>query len=141
MAKIKGFTKPQAEAFHRKLVGTLVAVIGIVLIFGVGIVIRFADLAVIRHKIGLNSNIERESITVSGAAACLPLRAGAENKDADCVLGIKTDDGDYYAIDGDRSNPLNLYGEIGSKGFEVKGELIEAGPEESYDIIGTVIPE
>ena len=138
---IKGFTKPQTEAFHRKLVGALVAVIDPVFVYGIGVVVRFADLAIVRHKIGLSSKIERETVTVSGAAACLPIRSGAESDDGGCVLGIRTADGDYYALGGNRDNPLNIYGEIGSEGLEVKGEFIEAGPEESYDIIGTVIPE
>ncbi|MBS7346113.1 MAG: hypothetical protein KIG14_00155 [Candidatus Sacchiramonaceae bacterium] len=139
---IKGFSKAQTEAFNRKLVGVLVAAVGILLVFGVGIVARFADLAIVRQKIKSNSTIEHTTRKISGMATCLPQKSSQDNRDVtqECAVGIRTQDGDYYAVGSNGGNPIDLYGEIGSGEFEVEGEFIKAGTEETYDIIGTIIP-
>ena len=37
-------------------------------------------------------------------------------------------------------NPLEIYGEGGSSTVEISGELVKAGSDENYDIVGTIIP-
>lgn len=137
---VKGFSKVQTEAFNRKLVGILVASIGLLLIFGIGILAKFADLAVVRQKIKLNSTIEHTTRRVSGMATCLPQKSNSSVSAQECIVGLRTQDGDYYAVGVSDRNFLDLYGEIGSGEFEVEGEFIEAGTGETYDIVGTIIP-
>jgi hypothetical protein len=114
-------------------------VIGLVLIFGVALLARFADLAVVRNKLQVEGESKKNnSITISGQTTCLPLRQGRKAS-GNCELGIKTDSGEYYAVNSIQ-NPLEIYGEVGSSTVEISGELVKAGSDENYDIVGTIIP-
>lgn len=133
MKALKNF---QIEAIHRKLSFGLVLFGGIVLIAGLSIIAKFADIQFLNSKIEhKNSQSKNKIVTVSGSLACLPLKDSA-SETKDCELGVKSSDG-YYAVSG--SGLQSVYGEAGGAGIEISGELIPAGPQEKHDIIGTVV--
>ena len=136
---MKKLTNEKIDQINRKSTGILIMVIGLVLIFGVALLARFADLAVVRNKLQVEGESKKNnSITISGQTTCLPLRQGRKAS-GNCELGIKTDSGEYYAVNSIQ-NPLEIYGEVGSSTVEVSGELVKAGSDENYDIVGTIIP-
>lgn len=139
---MKQISDNQKDAFNRKLTGVLIIVIGIVLIFGVAILARFGDLAIVRKKLFNNNSAEKSNyVKISGTPTCLKYKPKyIKEQSSKCNLGIKTSDNEYYAISGG-TNPLDLYGEIGASEFEVSGTLIEAGSDEKYDIVGTITIE
>ena len=134
---MKKLTNEKIDQINRKTTGILIMVIGLILIFAVALLAKFADLAVIREKLNLTSSITKYSITIKGQTSCLPLKE-SETSSGSCELGLKSEDGKYYAINGSNS-PLDLYSEAGSPTVEITGELIEAGPDEKYNIVGTII--
>ena len=127
MKELKDF---QVEAIHRKVSGSLIITLGIVLIAGIGFVAKFGDLAFKQQRIKIKSE---EEVTISGVPACLPLKN--KEKAESCEYGIKTSDGKYYAV----SNLANFYGEAGVDGVSVTGKLIKAGSSEKFDIAGTIM--
>ena len=136
---MKKLTNEKIDQINRKSTGILIMVIGLVLIFGVALLARFADLAVVRNKLQVEGESKKNnSITISGQTTCLPLRLGRKAS-GNCELGIKTDSGEYYAVNSIQ-NPLEIYGEVGSSTVEISGELVKAGSDENYDIVGTIIP-
>ena len=136
---MKKLTNEKNDQINRKSTGILIMVIGLVLIFGVALLARFADLAVVRNKLQVEGESKKNnSITISGQTTCLPLRQGRKAS-GNCELGIKTDSGEYYAVNSIQ-NPLEIYGEVGSSTVEISGELVKAGSDENYDIVGTIIP-
>ena len=136
---MKKLTNEKIDQINRKSTGILIMVIGLVLIFGVALLARFADLAVVRNKLQVEGESKKNnSITISGQTMCLPLRQGRKAS-GNCELGIKTDSGEYYAVNSIQ-NPLEIYGEVGSSTVEISGELVKAGSDENYDIVGTIIP-
>ncbi|MBP9489687.1 hypothetical protein KBE46_03375 [Candidatus Saccharibacteria bacterium] len=136
---MKKLTNEKIDQINRKSTGILIMVIGLVLIFGVALLARFADLAVVRNKLQVEGESKKNnSITISGQTTCLPLRQGRKAS-GNCELGIKTDSGEYYAVNSIQ-NPLEIYGEVGSSTVEISGELVKAGSDENYDIVGTIIP-
>ena len=136
---MKKLTNEKIDQINRKSTGILIMVIGLVLIFGVALLARFADLAVVRNKLQVEGESKKNnSITISGQTTCLPLRQGRKAS-GNCELGIKTDSGEYYAVNCIQ-NPLEIYGEVGSSTVEISGELVKAGSDENYDIVGTIIP-
>ena len=136
---MKKLTYEKIDQINRKSTGILIMVIGLVLIFGVALLARFADLAVVRNKLQVEGESKKNnSITISGQTTCLPLRQGRKAS-GNCELGIKTDSGEYYAVNSIQ-NPLEIYGEVGSSTVEISGELVKAGSDENYDIVGTIIP-
>ena len=136
---MKKLTNEKIDQINRKSTGILIMVIGLVLIFGVALLARFADLAVVRNKLQVEGESKKNnSITISGQTTCLPLRQGRKAS-GNCELGIKTDSGEYYAVNSIK-NPLEIYGEVGSSTVEISGELVKAGSDENYDIVGTIIP-
>ena len=136
---MKKLTNEKIDQINRKSTGILIMVIGLVLIFGVALLARFADLAVVRNKLQVEGESKKNnSITISGQTTCLPLRQG-KKASGNCELGIKTDSGEYYAVNSIQ-NPLEIYGEVGSSTVEISGELVKAGSDENYDIVGTIIP-
>ena len=137
---MKKLTNEKIDQINRKSTGILIMVIGLVLIFGVALLARFADLAVVRNKLQVEGESKKNnSITISGQTTCLPLRQGRKAS-GNCELGIKTDSGEYYAVNSIQ-NPLEIYGEVGSSTVEISGELVKAGSDENYDIVGTIIPQ
>ena len=136
---MKKLTNEKIDQINRKSTGILIMVIGLVLIFGVALLARFADLAVVRNKLQVEGESKKNnSITISGQTTCLPLRQGRKAS-GNCELGIKTDSGEYYAVNSIQ-NPLEIYGEVGSSTVEISGELVKAGSDENYDMVGTIIP-
>ena len=136
---MKKLTNEKIDQINRKSTGILIMVIGLVLIFGVALLARFADLAVVRNKLQVEGESKKNnSITISGQTTCLPLRQGRKAS-GNCELGIKTDSGEYYAVNSIQ-NPVEIYGEVGSSTVEISGELVKAGSDENYDIVGTIIP-
>ena len=136
---MKKLTNEKIDQINRKSTGILIMVIGLVLIFGVALLARFADLAVVRNKLQVEGESKKNnSITISGQTTCLSLRQ-RRKASGNCELGIKTDSGEYYAVNSIQ-NPLEIYGEVGSSTVEISGELVKAGSDENYDIVGTIIP-
>lgn len=131
MKELKDF---QIEAIHRKVSGSLIVMLGIVLVAGIGLAAKFGDLAFRQQQIANQTKTKtKEEITISGVPACLPLKSG--EKVEKCEYGIKTSDGKYYAV----SNFSDFYGEAGASGVNVTGKLIKAGEGEKFDIVGTII--
>ena len=132
MRALKDF---QVESIHRKLSFRLVLLGGVVLVAGIGIIAKFADIQFVNSKIDKSSHAKNKTITISGDLACLPLK-DSSSKPTNCELGVKTPDG-YYAVSGS-AIPF-AYGEAGSSGIELSGEFIPAGDQEKHDIVGTII--
>ena len=104
---MKKLTNEKIDQINRKSTGILIMVIGLVLIFGVALLARFADLAVVRNKLQVEGESKKNnSITISGQTTCLPLRQGRKAS-GNCELGIKTDSGEYYAVNSIQ-NPVEI---------------------------------
>lgn len=133
---MKSITSDQQQAFHHKTTGVLVLIVGCLLIACLGFLVKIADLPIVREKIQTKSQTVKPVVTLKGLPTCLWLKSG--DKPSKCEIGLKTDDGKTYAIN-QRHSTLNVYAEIGSKGVEIRGQIVEAGPKEEFDIVGTIV--
>lgn len=67
-----------------------------------------------------------------GVAVCLPHKDSSGPQTLECAVGIKTDDGTYYGISGDKNNDLgSLAGS--DKKVRVSG-VVEKSTDTKYDI-------
>lgn len=135
---MKQFSEKQTDNFNRKLTGFLVVIVGIILIFAIALLAKVGDLTLLNRKLNSDKESSSDMVTVKGTPTCLTLKSKSTSSNKRCEVGIKADDGKFYAIS-NSGNSLNLYSEIGSSGFEVSGEFIKAGEEEKYDIVGTIV--
>ena len=87
---MKKLTNEKIDQINRKTTGILIMVIGLILIFAVALLAKFADLAVIREKLNLTSSITKDSITIKGQTSCLPLK-DSETSSGSCELGLKSE--------------------------------------------------
>ena len=128
----------QIEAIHRKVSSILLIFLGLVLIAALGVVAKFGNLAFIGSKKSdqASQGLAHETRKIAGSLACLPLKDGVVKS---CEYGIKTSNGEYYAVSG--MSLQAAYGKASSSGIEVSGEFIAAGDREKHNIVGTILAE
>lgn len=88
-----------------------------------------------------------QAISIQGEYLCLPPKGEKKPEALDCTLGVKTDNGVYYAIDAQGENARNVLFtlqtglKIQIDGTLVPIEQISSDAWQKYDIGGIVITE
>lgn len=81
-----------------------------------------------------------QNITLSGVYVCLPHMNPGEITTKECMYGIKTDDGNYYAIDfGNLENSNELFqadSRVNAEGFVVSKEALTSDKWTIYNMRG-----
>ena len=77
-------------------------------------------------------------VTITGNFSCLPLKSG-EAEEEDCNLGVRSKDGEHYALDISRIQDANTDLKVEDT-IAVTGTLISSSQEgwEDYDIEGVI---
>lgn len=75
------------------------------------------------------------SVTITGTPTCLPHKDTSGPTTLECAIGLKGDDGRYYAL---VDAPANLWGEDFSKQVKVHGLLSEPDKNSQYAISGSL---
>jgi predicted negative regulator of RcsB-dependent stress response len=88
----------------------------------------------------VNDQVDRTS-TVTGNFSCLPLKTGAEPIE-DCELGVKSNDGTYYALDisriQDANTDLKAEDTIAVTGFVLPASAVVGSQWERYAVSGII---
>lgn len=134
---MKQVSKYQKESFHQKLTSILVIAVLVAVIFAVAFVVKLLDFTLpVAHRNVSNNQKSSKIVIISGNVICLSAKSGKTDNSNGCKVGIIDSKGKKYAISG--GSNLNLYGEAGSSGVEISGEIIPADEDEIYDIVGTI---
>lgn len=88
----------------------------------------------------VNEQVDKTS-TITGNFSCLPLKAGAP-PEVDCTLGVRADDGSYYALDisriQDANTDLKAEDKIAVTGFFLPETEVPGSQWEIYDVRGII---
>ncbi len=86
----------------------------------------------------LNGEIDKTSV-VTGNFSCLPLK---EEVSDDCVLGLRSKDGSYYALDvsriQDANTDLKAEDTIAVTGFVLPESFVVGSDWEKYAVVGII---
>lgn len=84
-----------------------------------------------------NPTVPEETI-LEGEITCLPHRDQSGPQTLECAIGLKTDDGAYYALDAGAANPpsYNTGERIRAKGLLTRMETLSNDRWQKYDVKG-----
>jgi hypothetical protein len=81
-----------------------------------------------------------KNVTLSGVYVCLPHKDTTGPQTEECAFGIKTDDGDYYAVNfGQSADAMNQFqsgSRIKAEGFTVIKEALSTNQWDKYNMKG-----
>jgi hypothetical protein len=81
-----------------------------------------------------------KNVTLSGTYVCLPHATQGDFETQECAFGLKTDDGEYYAVNfGQSANSMELFqsgAHIVAEGFVVAKEALSSDHWKNYTMKG-----
>ncbi|XKT74811.1 MAG: hypothetical protein ACJKTH_01865 [Patescibacteria group bacterium UBA2163] len=87
-----------------------------------------------------NDSFEPYRASLSGEYICLPYKDASETQTSECVFGIKTNTGEYYAINfflmSQTHDPVDIGQRISANGSVVPVERLSAAHWQQYPIEG-----
>jgi hypothetical protein len=93
-----------------------------------------------KNKTGDSLDPTPQNVTLSGTYVCLPHLNSGEVQIAECVFGLKTDDGVYYMVNfGASANSMELFqhgAHITAEGFTVIKEALSTNQWDAYNMKG-----
>lgn len=103
---------------------------------GLLLVVTFLALYALFSLVTLDSDNNHSSyVTITGEPVCLPHKDTSGPTTLECALGLKGDDGRYYAL---TDAPMSLLQEDFNSRVKVSGILKEPGSDSQYAISGSL---